>query len=246
MKPSSLWIFVDESGNPDVVNRYGKDLLATGQTSHYFVMAAVRTDDPTGLRRAMDGCIAWADARYGSGIGRGPVTALHARDDRSDLREHVERELALLPVKTMAVAMDERLLDPTKTWRTDRTKFYNEMAAYLLGDSLHVHAATSIVFSHKNHDGLADLQVMTKAVAKRWSAVLRKTGATPTRATATHLKCAQDPALYAADYVAWAVFRGFEIGDMVHMQRLQPVLSHVWDLARVTHHTRKNPMKNPP
>jgi hypothetical protein len=246
LKPGTVSLFVDESGNPEVHNRYGTDLLASGLTSNYFVLAAVRTEDPIGLRNAMTGCIAWADTQFGTGKGKAPVSELHARDDRPSLRTLVIQELTKQPIKAMAIAMDKRLLDPNKGWRTDRTRFYNEMAAYLLGDSLHTYDTTSILFSHKNQDSITDLKAMTKAISTRWAAVLRQTGAKPSMASANHKKCAQEPALYAADYVAWAVFRAFESVDLRYVNGLQPVLSHVWDLARLTHYTRRSPMKNPP
>jgi hypothetical protein len=144
----------------------------------------------------------------------------------------------------MAIVMDKTQFDPARTWRTDRVAFYNEMTAYLLVDSLHLHAKTKIIFSHKNHDGQVDLATMTKTIARRWAQVIPKkyAGKPVTAASATYLKPGQDPCLQAVDYVAWAVFRAFERPDPTYYKRLQPVLSWVWDLPALTHYTRRNPL----
>ena len=247
MKPGNLTIFVDESGSPVVYNGRGLDLLAGGQTSNYCVMAAIRTTDPASLRQCIKACIGHADAKYGTGTGRARVAQLHASDDRPALRQHVCDELAKLPIKAKVIAMDKRMLDPARTWRTDRTLFYNEMAAMLVADSLHLHSSTRLIFSHKNHDGAIDLNNMIAAVARRWQAQLGGTKVPrPTNATGDHKKPGQEIGLQAVDYIAWAAFRAFEYKDMTYLNALGPIVSHVWDLAHVTHYTRKSPMQTPP
>lgn len=247
MRRGSQQIYVDESGSPDVVVRGGKDLLASGITSNYLVIAAIRCEDPSALAASVQRCIDWADARYGTGAGADPILSIHARDDRDDVRQYVYSELAALDAKAMSIVMDKRMLDPGKPWRTDRKRFYNEMVAYLLADVLHQYQSTHIIFSHKNFETTSDLQDLVNAVGRRWGTVMSRTGLpVPTAVTATEKRHAQNKGLQAADYISWAVFRAFERGDMAPLQAFQPILRHVWDLGRLTHYSRKNPMKNPP
>jgi hypothetical protein len=247
MRQGSQLIYVDESGSPDVVVRGGKDLLANGLTSNYLVIAAIRCENPSALASAVQRCVDWADSRYGTGIGLDPVTAIHARDDRNDVRQQVYRELCSLDVKAMSIVMDKRLLDPAKPWRTDRKRFYNEMVAYLLADVLHQYQTTHIIFSHKNFETTADLQDLVNALAQRWRTVMQRSGLpVPASVTATERRHAQNKGLQAADYIAWAVFRAFERSDLAPLVALQPILRHVWDLGRLTHYSRKNPITAAP
>jgi hypothetical protein len=247
VNPGSVWFFVDESGSPDLVNRYGKDLLSAGETSKYLVLAAVRIEDPKPLRLAMQSCVSWADERYGTGIGRTAVTGLHACDDRPPVRTQVLTALCGLPLTAITIAMDKRLMRPDSEWRTDRVRFYNEMAALLLADQLHLYQDTRIIFSHKNHDTRIDFQAMIKVIGNRWGLVTLRSGLAPSPSVrATNTRCRDDAGLYAADYFAWSVFRAFESGDLRYVKRLKPVLGQVWDLARLRHHNRRRPMENPP
>lgn len=209
-------------------------------------MAAIRCTDTAGLRVAIRRSIAYADGKYGSGIGAEPIRSLHARSDRDDVRDHVCNELAQLPIKALAIAVDKTKLDPARSWRTDREAFYNEVAAYLLVNSLHLHQRTRIILSHKNYDGQVDLEAMTKAIAKRWTLMLATSKKPMTSVTAAYVKAPVEPCLQAVDYVAWAVFRAFERGDLSWYNKLQPAISWVWAMPRLAHYTRRRPMKNPP
>lgn len=171
----------------------------------------------------------------------------HAGQDDPRVREHVCRALAQLPIKATAIVMDKRLLDPARTWRNDRRVFYNEMAARLLSDSFHLHEQTRVIFSRKNHETTADLGVMTTAVQVEWSRFMARVAPTPpTLITARQESAARNPGLQAVDYVAWALFRVFERGDLTHYRLLRPIIGHVSDVGRLTHYTRKHPIVNPP
>ncbi len=247
MKPGSQFIYLDESGSPDIISSAGKDLLAAGLTSRYLVIAAVRTTNPSALAQAVIRTIGWADAQFGTGAGKVPVTELHARDDRPSVRTQMITELASLDIVCMAIVMDKQALDPTRQWRSDRRRFYNEMMAFLLADCLHLHDTTRIIVSHKNYESYADLQLLVKDIGDRFRHVLKRTGVTPPNlVTAREDRHSKNRGLQAADYVAWSVFQAFERGRLGPSTTLGPVLRHVWDLSALTHYSRKNPIGNPP
>jgi hypothetical protein len=247
MKPGSQFIYLDESGSPDVLNSAGKDLLAAGLTSQYLVIAALRTTSPSAVAQAVLRTVSWADGQFGSGIGKSPILELHARDDRPSVRTHMLTELAALDIVCSAIVMDKGLLDPSRPWRADRRRFYNEMMAYLLADCLHLHHTTRIIVSHKNYESQADLQVLVNDIGNRFRAVLTRTGVPPpTLVTAREDRHSRNRGLQAVDYVAWSVFQAFERNRLGSVSTLQPVLRHVWDLGQLTHYSRKNPIGNPP
>lgn len=247
MKTGELVIYVDESGSPDVFSNAGEDLLAAGKTPNYLVIAALRCPDPNVVARRVRSCIVWADQLQGRVRRRGSITSLHAAKDDEPVRAHVCAELASLPAKATVIVMDKRLLDPSLLWRNDRTVFYNQLASYLLEDSLHLHARTRIIFSRKNYETAADLRSLADELGRRWLTYGPPRGLPiPSQVSANQVVAASNPGLQAVDYVAWAVFRAFERGDMTYYNALQPMIRHVWDLGRLTHYSRKNPMKNPP
>jgi hypothetical protein len=247
MKPGELVIYLDESGSADVFSSSGEDLLALGRTPNYLVIAALRCPDPNVVARCVASTIAWANTLPNRTRPPGIVTNLHAGKDDVRVRLRFCQELAALPIKATAIVMDKRLLDPTRTWRNDRRAFYDEMAARLLCDSLHLHEQTRIIFSRKNHETRVDLNVMVRAVEAEWATFMARVGAPlPKTVTARHEMAAKNPGLQAVDYVAWALFRAFERGDMTHYRILQPVIRHVVDVGRLTHYSSKHPMKNPP
>jgi hypothetical protein len=237
MKPGAQHIFVDESGRPEVFNKKGDDLLAVGKTSKYLVIAAIRTADPQRLAREVA-----AAAPTG-----GKPRILHAVTDGPGLKSRVLTTLAGLDVVASAIVMDKTMLDPAQTWRTDPTRFYNEMLGYLLGDQLHSYARTTIVISRKDFDTAKELQQMATTIGDRHRVVLggfsKWSGHSVDAQLRTH---ASSRGLQAADYIAWAVFQAFERGNMKWTQLAQPILGSIWDLGRVTRYTRKNPMTSPP
>ncbi len=247
MKSGELVIYVDESGSPDVFSTTHEDLLALGRTPHYLVIAALRCPYPNTVARSIASSIAWANALPDRTRPLGKISYLHAGRDDDRVREHVCHELAQLQVKATAIVMDKRMLDPTRTWRNDRRAFYNEMAARLLCDSLHLYERTRIIFSRKNYETKADLHVMTTALQTEWSRFMANVGPPlPKLVTARQEAMARNPGLQAVDYVAWALFRVFESRDMTHYRMLQPIMRHVYDLGRLTHYTARDPIRNPP
>ena len=247
MKPGELVIYVDESGSPDVFSTGGEDLLSLGRTPNHLVIAALRCPDPNVVARCVASCVTWANTLPDRTRPSGPVVSLHAGRDDPRVREHVCRELAQLPIKATAIVMDKRLLDPARTWRNDRRAFYNEMAARLLSDSFHLHEQTRIIFSRKNHETTADLRVMMAALEAEWSQFMARVAPKPPKLVSARQElAARNPGLQAVDYVAWALFRVFERGDMTHYRLLQPIIRHVSDLGHLTHYSSKHPIENPP
>jgi len=247
LKTGELVIYVDESGSPDVFSSTHEDLLAMGRTPNYLVIAALRCPHPNMVARSIASSIAWANALPNRTRPTGRVSYLHATRDDDRVREHVCRELAQLPVKATGIVMDKRLLDPARTWRNDRRAFYNEMAARLLCDSLHLYECTRIIFSRKNYETRADLKLMTATLQMEWSRFMTNAASpVPKLVTARQESMAKNPGLQAVDYVAWALFRVFESRDMTYYQMLQPIVRHVQDLGRLTHYTARDPIRNPP
>lgn len=249
MKPGELVIYVDESGSPDVFNSSGDDLVVQGKTPNHLVIGALRCPDPNLVARCIQGCLASANGMPATMRPRRPglLTYLHATEDDDVVRALVCSELVKLDVKATAIVMDKRLLQPASPWRTDRQRFYNELLGRLLSDSLHLHSRTRIVLSHKNWETAADLQAAAATIASSWTAYMAKVGAPiSSTVTATTALAARRPGLQAVDYVAWSLFRVFERRDMTYYRALQPVMRHVWDLGRLTHHSRRRPIQNPP
>lgn len=242
-RTGELVIYIDESGRPDVISTAGQDLVAAGNTSNHLVIAALRCPDPNAVARSVAACIAWADAQPDRTRRRGKIDHLHAGKDDDKIRAHVCSELVGLPVKATAIVMDKRLLQSASPWRTDRRRFYNELTALLLSDSLHLYERTRIVFSRKDFETSADLNVMAQDVANRWSSFLTTRGILPPALVdvrASQRRMVTVPGLQAVDYIAWAVFRVFESGDLTYFRVLEPIIGHVWDLSRLTHYHRRN------
>jgi hypothetical protein len=248
MKKGELVIYVDESGSPDIYkNRTGEDLLAAGKTPNHLVIAALRSPDPNGLARAVNGCISLANTLPGRTRRPGVHTDLHAARDDDAVRSHVCSELAALDVKATAIVMDKRLIQAGSPWLTDRSTFYNELLSMILADSLHIYEKTRIVLSHKNYETPDDLSEAIKVIQRRWSNYMRSVGARiPIEVTVKEARASTRPGLQAVDYVAWAVFQAFERGDLTYCNALQPIMRHVWDLGRLTHYSRKKPLVTVP
>jgi hypothetical protein len=245
VKAGELVIYVDESGSPDVISTSGEDLLALGRTANHLVIVAVRCPDPNVVARCIRDCIAWADPLAGRKRPRGALTALHAREDEDQVRERVYRDLADLPIKATAIVIDKRRLE-TDGWRTDRSAFYNDLAARLLSDSLHLHERTRIVFSRKNFETEADLRKLVDVVGEKWTEyVLRANPELPSLVTARQERARANVGLQVADYVAWALFRAFEARDLRWYEMIRPIVRHVFDIGTGTHYTPRRPIQNP-
>jgi hypothetical protein len=246
-KRGELVIYLDESGSPDVISTTGEDLLALGRTPRYFVIAAIRCPDPNVVARCIQACIAWADACQDRKRPSGPVTFLHAAKDDPIVREHVYNELAALPIKATAIAIDKTKLDPGRTWRNDRVAFYNELAGRLLSDSLHLYDTTRLVFSHKNFETGADLVRLVEVVRQQWLEYVRKVAPTmPASVTARQDLARTTFGLQAVDYIAWAIFRALEVGDLRYYEKVKPIVRHVHDIGALKHYTPRDPIQNPP
>jgi hypothetical protein len=244
VKPGELVIYVDESGSPDVISTNGEDLLALGRTCNYFVLVALRSFDPSALARLMVDCTAWGDQHPDRKRPRGALDHLHASKDDDVVRKRVYEALAGAPIKATAIVVDKRSLDPAKSWRGDRTALYNELMARLLSDSLHLYERTRIVISRKNLDTPADLDRMVRQIESGWNEYVDAVHPTlPSLITARHGRARASRGLQAVDYIAWALFRGFESGDARYYNMIKDVVRHIHDISSTSlhHYTPKDP-----
>ncbi len=101
-----MYFYVDESGDPTILGRKGKDLLAEGSVSKVFMVGYVETANPKQIVDALNSLrteIAADDYLYGIPSLASSLRSFHANEDCYEVKERVFKLLKQLDFKAYII-----------------------------------------------------------------------------------------------------------------------------------------------
>lgn len=246
--PDHHWYFVDESGDPTFYDRKGNLIVGQAGCSPILLLGFVETANPQPIRRAiLDLQQQVIQDPYFQNFPSLQKTAIafHAKDDRPEIRYLFYKLIATLDFKAQFIVA--RKVEPVfrNNFQANQTKFYDHLVTQLFQNVLHRHEHNHIYFAKR---GSRERQVpLSQAIAHgvqqfeaKWNTKVN-----------THVDIqAQAPngesCLCLIDYMNWAVYRAFTMGEMQYFNVVADKVSLVVDLYDRKKHpnnwyTRKNP-----
>src|SRR6267142_351115 len=132
------FIFLDESGKPEVYSSKGVNLVQSGAASRHLVIAAIRTEDHLILQRQT--------LEFKTSLLNDPdlkakfspaysLDAFHANHDYPEVRERFLTFIATLKIKVNVIVAEKLKCYPTL--QQDPSKLYGVMAGQLLKNLCH-------------------------------------------------------------------------------------------------------------
>lgn len=246
-KPSSNWFFVDESGDPTFYDRKGNLIVGQEGCSSILVLGFIETQQPEPIRQALQRLQSEVIADpYFEGVPSLAKTAVafHAKDDLPEIRYRVFKLLSDLDFKAQFVVARKIERVFRNSFHANEGEFYDHLVSQLFKNALHRHQLNHVYFAKR---GSRSRQAPLSNAIRRGVAQFEKHW--NTRVTSDVTIQAQmpkgEPCLSVIDYMNWAVYRAFTLGEMRYYRQVEQHVSLLVDLYDTENYpknwyTRKN------
>lgn len=238
------YVFLDESGKPEVYSAKGTNLVQNGQATKFLVLAAVRTDDQLLIQQQItdfkvrllkdDNLKKIFSSAY-------TLDSFHAQSDYPIVRERFYNFINSLNIKIDVIVV-EKLKCFEQIKRTPG-KLYGVMAGQLLKNICHQSIKTEIIFSRKDSK-LKLRQELEFEVERVRLDYLQAHQNLQTQFIVSYL---HNPhythgGLQIADYVAYAVFQAYENNNRKWYEIIKNKIGKIQDICNKKYFTRSNPL----
>jgi len=244
-----MYFFVDESGDPTIVGRKGRNLLDAALVSKTFVVGYVETANPSAISASLEKLradIAADDYLKDIPSLAQSLQAFHANADSWEVKERVFRLLKESDFKAyMVVARKSEDLFRRK-FNLDSGKLYEYLVAKVFENRLHLYSHIDIYFSAMGNTVRvrtmrAAIQEAVETFRKKWDSRHE------TRIRVFVQQASQIPMLQVVDYALWTVSRAYEKNDYRFYGFLKDKISLVQDIFDAakypkTYYTPANPL----
>ena len=242
---SEQWIFIDESGKPEVYTSKGINLVETNQASKYLVLAAIRSDDQLSLQQQITKFrLSLLKNKKISSIFSSSYTldSFHAQTDYPEVKEKFYKFILKLDVK-----IDVLVIEKLKTYdalKLNPGKMYGVMAGQLIKNLCHQSENTEIIFSRKDSKLKLRKELQSEVEIVR----LNYLDSHPKLRPNLKLNYFHNPhyshgGLQIADYIASAVFQIFENKNDKWYKIVKDKIGKIQDICNKKYFTRSNPLE---
>ena len=241
---TNQWLFIDESGKPEIYSSHGENLVIANKASKFLVLAAVRAEDQLLLQQQI------TEFRL-SLLKDTSLTKLfssaytldvfHAQADYPKVKERFYEFITTLPVKIDVLVVEKLLC--YEALKNNPGKLYGVMSGQLIKNLCHQAESTEIIFSRK--DSKLKLRQELEAEVERVRLDYMQNH--PKLQANLKLAYFHNPhyshgGLQIADYVAYAVFQVFEKGNKLWYEIVKGSIGKIQDICNKKYFTRSNPL----
>lgn len=247
LRHENICIFIDESGKPEIFSAKGENLVAKGVATKFLILCAVRTKDPLGLQKIVTNFkLELMDDQSLVKIFS-PAYSLdnfHAQKDYPEVREKFYGLINKLPVQ-IDVLVVEKLKCRPQSMQHKPGKLYGFMTGQLLKTISHQSKKTEVIFSRKDskYKLRSELEEEVERVRLKFLKFNPKLNDHEITLTYQHNPHYTHAGLQVADYVAYAVFKAFEVGDLKYYNLIKGKIGKVTDLCNKKYYLRSNPFQ---
>lgn len=237
------YIFLDESGKPEIFSAQGKNLVLHNQASKYLVIAAVRCNDQLLIQQKV--------TEFRLSIMRDTainkifssaytLDAFHASPDYNQIRHVFYRFINTLDIKIDVIVVEK--LKTMQVLQQNPGKLYGVMVGQLLKNQLH-RTETEVIFSRKDSKLKLQKELNVEVERQRLSYIAKH----PNLDNKVELKYLHNPhyshgGLQIADYVAFAVFQVFEKDNRQWYDLISSKIGSIQDICNHVYFTKRNPL----
>jgi len=243
-KQNKTYIFIDESGKPEVYSSKGENLVLRGNATKFLILAAVRCYDQlliqqqiTDFRAKLLRDKTLTDI-FSSAYS---LDAFHAQTDYPQVKEKFYSFLNGLEVKIDVIVVEK--MKCYEMLKRNPGKMYGVMSGQLLKNLCHQAEKTEIIFSRK--DSKLKLRQELEVEVERIR--LEYLNSHPTIPHDLFINYQHNPhythgGLQVADYLAYAVFQVFEREDRQWYEIIKEKIGRIQDICNKKYFTRSNPL----
>ncbi|OJI09047.1 hypothetical protein COT69_01435 [candidate division WWE3 bacterium CG09_land_8_20_14_0_10_39_24] len=238
------WLFIDESGKPEVYSASGENLVVKNKASKYLVLAAIRSENQLELQQQITefqlsllknkDLMNILSSSYS-------LDTFHAQTDYPEVREKFYRFIIALDVKIDVLVIEKLLcFDPLKR---NPGKMYGVMSGQLIKNLCHQAKNTELIFSRKDSKLKLRQELETEVERVR----LGYLQSHPNLQTNLKLSYYHNPhythgGLQVADYIAYAVYQVCERNNRQWYEVVKDKIGKIQDICNKKYFTRSNPL----
>lgn len=227
-----MYFYVDESGDPVILGRKGKDLMSEGLVSKTFIVGYIEVTDPHHLTSVLDDLRKEIVAdEYLAGIPSLSSTSkgFHANKDCAEVKERVFRVLKSADFKCFAVVARKNEKMFRNKFDLEPSKLYHFLVSKLFENRLHLYKKIDIYFASMGN--IVREKNMRDAIDQAIGTFNRKWGKENSNEIRVFIQqSSQLPMLQVVDYALWAINRVYEKGDFRYYRFLKDKISLVQDI----------------
>ncbi|MFA5178369.1 MAG: DUF3800 domain-containing protein [Candidatus Paceibacterota bacterium] len=246
MIDKKIYIFIDESGKPEVYSAKGVNLVANGQATKFLILAAIRTSNQLLLQQKVtDFKASLLKEKELENIFSSAyvLDAFHAHNDYPEVRERFYKFISELDDLKIDIIVVEKL-KCYPSLKESPGKMYGVMAGQLLKNICHQTEETEIIFSRK--DSKLKLRKELELEVERIRLDYLQNH--PNLNSKLLLSYQHNPhythgALQIADYVAYAIFQVFENKKYDYYNIIKDKIGKIQDICNKKYFTQSNPLQ---
>ncbi len=247
MKPKILshqWLFIDESGKPEVYSARGENLVKSNKSSKYLVLAAVRSDNQLHLQQQI--------TEFRLSLLKDPsltsifssaysLDSFHAQTDYPEVKTRFYKFIPELPIKIDVLVVEKLLCyEPLKS---SPGKMYGVMSGQLIKNLCHQAQETEIIFSRKDSKLKLRKELETEVERVRLGYMQNHPKLNPKlKLSYYHNPHYTHGGLQVADYIAYAVYQVLERDNRVWYEIVEKEIGKIQDICNQKYFTRSNPL----
>ncbi|MDD5145607.1 MAG: DUF3800 domain-containing protein [Candidatus Pacebacteria bacterium] len=244
-KQDKTYIFIDESGKPEVYSVRGVNLVEQGFATKFFVLAAIRSDDQLAIQQKVtDFKSELLHDKNLTKIFSSAYTldAFHAQTDYPEVKEKFYQFINSLDIKIDVIVVEK--LKCYQALKQNPGKMYGIMAGQLLKNICHKSKRTEIVFSRKDSKlkFRQELEIEVERIRLEWLQQHKNLDGKFTLSY-QHNPHHTHGGLQIADYVAYAIFQAYEHGKNQWYEVIKNKIGEIHDICNKKYFTRSNPLK---
>ncbi len=239
-----FFIFLDESGKPEVFSSKGINLVEKRQASKFLVIAAIRTVNQLKLQQEITAFkLKLLQDKELTKIFSSSYSldSFHASNDYPEVKERFYSFINELDIKLDILVVEKLKCFPGLQRNPGR--LYGVMAGQLLKNLCHQTNRTEIIFSRKD----SKLKLRKELEREVERVRLEYMQVHPNLDKIIKLSYFHNPhyshgGLQVADYVAYAVFKVFEDNERKWYEMIKDKIGKIQDVCNKKYFTRSNPL----
>jgi len=241
---SESFIFLDESGKPEVFSAKGINLVEKGYASKFLVLVAIRVENQLKLQQEI------TEFRlkllkdkeltkiFSSSYA---LDSFHASNDYPEVKERFYKFINDLDIKINILVVEKLKCFPALQRNPGR--LYGVMSGQLLKNLCHQTERTEIIFSRKDSKLKLRKELEREVEIRRLEFMQEH----PNLSKTIQLSYFHNPhythgGLQVADYIAYAVFKVFEDGEQRWYEIIKDEIRIIQDICNKKYFTRSNPL----
>ncbi|MFA6551270.1 MAG: DUF3800 domain-containing protein [Patescibacteria group bacterium] len=245
LRTENTWVFVDESGKPEIFSAKGENLVKKGCASKYLVLSSVRTKNQLILQQQVtdfklqllkeNTLKNYFSSSYG-------LDNFHASNDFPEIKKRFYEF-----IRTLDIKINVMVVEKTKCYsnlQTDPGRLYGFMAGQLLKDICHKAKHTEIVFSRKDSKLKLRKELEIEVERVRLNYINHHENLNNNfKLTYYHNPHYTHGGLQIADYISFAVFHVFENNNYEWFDLVSDKIGCIRDICNKKCFTYRNPPK---